>query len=403
MEWRVDWDENRLFVVGGEGGRRLSPNFKLREFRRADGTVKVHRELVSALQLLRTKLGKSLRIRSTDEDGLGAVVFAADVDRLLTAADSLEAHKLFAAAERDGDDVHVRIPDPANLPKVGLEQALETAFSVTAAYETIGDKFRQITGNFDGAGISFGPAQFNFKSKTLVPLFEKFREADEAALKGCFTDDDDWEEWNRVLALPSRREQIEWAERISVGSNKANVMQPWRTYFRAVGKVPAFRVIMVEETLRKYGRKLLRDVRFLQDLRPGIEIDHLRCICALYDATVQQGGLPKAEDRIRERVARESPADQFALVQAAVEERGKVATRKYRADCISRRLGILQGAPKTVEESGERAQRTNINSFMLRDVRVEGAAQTVAMAETQVDEELERVGRALAVGDTLLA
>ena len=61
------------------------------------------------------------------------------------------------------------------LPPIDLEQALETAFSVTSAFETAGDKFQQVTGNFDGAGLSFGPAQVNFGTGTLVPLFRAFK------------------------------------------------------------------------------------------------------------------------------------------------------------------------------------------------------------------------------------
>ena len=48
--------------------------------------------------------------------------------------------------------------------------------------------------------MSFGPAQWNFKSGTLVPLFREFEQADEAALKACFADETDYEEWQRVLS-----------------------------------------------------------------------------------------------------------------------------------------------------------------------------------------------------------
>ena len=99
MVWSVQWEGQ--FVVGGDGGRRLTPNFRLREFRRPDGTVKVHRELVSAVQLLRTRFGAGVAIRGTDEDGLGALIAGRPVEGLLKAADTLEAHKLFAVAERE--------------------------------------------------------------------------------------------------------------------------------------------------------------------------------------------------------------------------------------------------------------------------------------------------------------
>ena len=77
--WTVDWEDG--FVVGGDGNRRLTPSFRLKEFRRPDGTVRVHRELVSGLQLLRDRFGKPLSVRSTDADGLGAVVSGEPFDR----------------------------------------------------------------------------------------------------------------------------------------------------------------------------------------------------------------------------------------------------------------------------------------------------------------------------------
>ena len=317
MVWKVEWDGD--FVVGGDGARRLTPNFKLREFR-FDGEVRVHRELVSSLQLLRNRFARGIGIRAVDADGLGAKVEGTTTDELLEAADALEAHKLFSKAEQTGDSlVQVRIVGPGNVPEVGLGQALESAFEVTSGFETSGDKFQQVTGNFDGAGLSFGPAQVNFKTGTLTPMFEKFVEADEAALAACFTDADDWEEWQQVLAMTSHSEQVAWANAISTGSRLADVMQPWKGYLQAVGRVPKFREIMVEHILREYGAKLLKAAGFLQLLCPDIPLDHLRCFCSLYDLVVQQGSLNRAADAIRGRIETDQPNDQFELVRIAVE------------------------------------------------------------------------------------
>jgi hypothetical protein len=51
MVWNVEWDKG--FIVGGQGNRRLTPNFRLKEFKSETGNIRVHRELVSALQMLR--------------------------------------------------------------------------------------------------------------------------------------------------------------------------------------------------------------------------------------------------------------------------------------------------------------------------------------------------------------
>lgn len=393
MIWKVDW--NGGFVVGGDGNRRLTPSFRLKEFLRPDGSIKVHRELVSALQMLRDSFGKPLAVRSTDSDGLGAVVAGEPVAELLQAAERVKAHHLFTLVEKQKGSVHLTIPDPERLPEIELAQALETAFSITAAFETSGDKFQQVAGNFDGAGISFGPAQVNFKSGTLVPLFKKFQAADERAFGACFDDADDYEEWVKVMNS-TVDDQISWASTISTGSRGYDVIEPWKSYFRAIGRVERFRVIMVETILRDYGRKLLEAIKYLQKVKPDIQIDHLRCICSLYDLVIQQGSLSKAERAIEERVKREDPKDQFALVRIAVEERSRTALAQWQADCESRRVGILSGVPVTIADR----QRANINFYLLRDVRVRGARD---FATADFSDPLARASQAVATGSSLLA
>lgn len=391
--WTVDWDGG--FVVGGDGTRRLTPNFRLKEFRRPDGTVRVHRELVSALQLLRDRFGKNLAVRRTEPDGLGAIAAGEPVAELLQHAEAMQARGIFSTVARRDDGVRVTVPAPDEMPRIDLEQALETAFSVTAAFETAGDKFQQVTGNFDGAGLSFGPAQVNFGTSTLVPLFRAFKAADEAALRKCFADPDDYEDWLRVMELRVA-DQIAWANSLTAGRGGHDVVEPWKGYFQAVGRVQRFRAIMVESILRDYGARMARAIAALQRLRPGIRIDHLRCLCSLYDLVVQQGSLDKAWAAIEARVAREDPQDQFALTQIAVEERGRKANPPWQADAVSRRVGILKGVPETVENR----QRANINFYMLRDVRVRS---TDGLLSDQAAAECVRVSQALAEGRTLLA
>jgi hypothetical protein len=393
--WSVDWDGG--FVVGGDGNRRLTPSFRLKEFRKPDGTIHVHRELVSGLQLLRDRFGRSIAVRRTEPDGLGAVVSGEPMALLRDTASKFQAQGLFDSVVPHADGVTVRIPplERLSLIEIDLDQALETAFSVTAAFETAGDKFQQVTGNFDGAGLSFGPAQVNFGTGTLVPLFRKFQSADEAALRNCFSDDDDYDEWLQVMALPAAG-QIAWANSVTTGRGGHDVVEPWKGYFQAVGCVARFREIMVETILHDYGARMARAFSALQRLRPDIRIDHLRCICSLYDLVVQQGSLDKAWPMIEARVARENPRNQFELTHIAVEERGRRAAQQWQADAISRRLGILKGVPETVDDR----QRANINFYMLRDVRVRITADLLS---GDVAVPVARVSQAVAAGRSLLA
>lgn len=391
--WTADWDGG--FVVGGEDNLRLTPHFRLKEFRNGRAPVRVHRELVSALEILRQKYGQSLSVRSTDANGLGVRVSAASIPGLLAAAEAVRAHRLFESVTAEADVVHLLIPDPAHLPEIELEQALESAFSVTSGFETAGDRFQQVTGNFDGAGLSFGPVQWNFGMGTLVPVFRACEQADAAAFRACFTDADDWDEFQRVLKQPIPQ-QVAWADRVSTGRGKQEVGEPWRGYLQAVGRVPRFRAVMVELALREYGGLVLDSILYLQGLAPGVHVDHLRCICSLYDLAIQQKSLAKAKAAIEARVQREQPRDQFHLVRIAVEERGRTASARWQADCVSRRVGILKGVPETVEGH----QHANLNFFLLRDVRIRDAKAAV---HGDVEARLAKVATALSTGSTLLA
>ena len=153
---------------------------------------------------------------------------------------------------------------------------------------------------------------------------------------------------------------------------------------------------MVDTAMRAYGARVLAAVKYLQGLVPEIQIDHLRCFCSLYDLVIQQGGLDKAHGAIETRVSQSRPQTQFELVRAAVEERGRTASPEWRADCVSRRVGILNGVPETVDGH----QRANLSFFLLRDVRIRGARELMT---SDVGPQLARVAEALASGDTLLA
>lgn len=366
------------FIIGGNPRARIAPNFELREFAGRDGSIHVHRELVGALQELREAYGRPLQIKGMEpESGLGAGkrglfawLSADDPDAVIASAAKLIELGYFARLLKRGGQIYAEMPSPDALPPLPPEPAFEIVMRMTAAYETTGDPYQQVTGNFDGAGLSFGPLQVNFGTDTLPDLFARFEARDSAALKGCFDKLQHYHEWQRILHS-SRSEQIAWADGLSRGNNKHGFAEPWKRYLQAVGRVPAFR----EETLRyaydKYGRRLIVQLAWLRGLSP-IRIDHFACLSALYDLCVQQGGLERAHAAIRARVSRENPRNQFELVHIAVEERGRKAKERWRADCISRRLGILYGTPKKVTESGHTAYRDNPRLYLIRNVKVRG-------------------------------
>ena len=401
MAWTAEWDGE--FLVGGTDNLKLTPNFRLKEFLNSDGKVRAHRELVAALQLLRDRFKSSISVKSTEADGLGATISSASKEALLGMAASLKALNFFESVTDHADGIAVRIHKPGERVEVNLEQALLAAFMVTARYETSGDPFKQVTGNFDKAGLSFGPSQWNFGTGTLQPLLRRFIEEDEVAMRAAFTEDDSDDDYKELLDVLDRDRvsQVRWGNSISTGRRLADVIQPWKGYFKKVGSVERFRSIMVEESLVKYGARMLKEVKYLQSLVPGIQIDHLRAVCALYDLVIQQGSLNKAHAEIEARVAKEKPQDQLHLVRIAVEERGLKANPPWRADTISRRIGILEGVPVTVKVTeDEVSQRANINFYLLRNVHVQNARE---LMNANVMEQLTKVSTAIAQGETVTA
>ena len=375
------------FIVAAAPRTALTPNFRAAEYTAPDGSIRVHRELVAAVQTLRDRSG-ALRIANVHPRGvprgLGAVVAFADGTSSTgsAAAEALRAVGVFERAEpRRGGLLLSVDPTPRPLEPVF---AFDAGLQVVADYETRGDPYRQVTGNFDGAGLSFGVIQFNLGSGTLQALFRRFRDADAAALAACFPSSGAYETLWRALDGP-RRAAVRWGDGLSSGESKHRVVAPWSAAFGAVGGVAAFRDVQIAYAYEKYGQLMLTGVAFLEGLsgayrgeEGGIAIRNHRCLTALFDMCIQQGGHGRAADEIRRRVHAERPADETALVHIAVEERALKATPAWRADCLSRRLGILYREPRQVTIEGTRARRTNRRLYLVRDTPVHDVERYLA-------------------------
>ena len=364
------------FIVGGATDTQLTPHFRLREFVRSDGRVCIHRELVSGLQLLRESHDAPISVASVEPplqfkpaaEGTAVLISATDPEVLLNNARQLQKAGYFQRVEQRGDQLYLEIPDPDNLPAIAPKLAFDCGVRVTAAFETSGDPYQQVTGNFDGAGLSFGPIQCNLKTGTLQELFRRMRGEDADRLRRCFGSDLDYRSFWRILD-GSRRAAVHWADQLSRGRYKHRFSQPWTGYLQAVGRDALFRRVMLRYAYDKYGKLLLSTLAFARGISP-IPIDNLRCLAALYDMGVQQGSLQKAHTQIKRRVAAEQPKDQFALTRILLEERAKKASRRWRADCLSRRLTILERQPVSVSMDGQHSRRSNPYSYLLRNSQV---------------------------------
>jgi len=367
------------FLIGGGARDRATPNFMASEYAAADGSIRMHREILAAVQTLRETLARPVKIASVRAaEGLGtgrrgAFVWieSGDPAEVVAAAKSLLKDGTLGRVEVRGARVFLEMPEGETLPPLVPQHALERAIQVTAAFETSGNPYHQVTGNFDGAGLSYGPIQVNFGTGTLPALFKRFEMRSPTLLKRCFGEL--WDEWQSVMKM-SRTRQIAWADALSRGRNKADFDPRWKAAFQTIGDTPAFREEITNYAYDVYGRKLIAALSWLHGVCP-ITIGNFRCLAALYDLCVQQGSLTKADAAIRKRIEREQPQDEFHLTRIAVEERGKTASTRWRADCISRRLCILERGPVSVDESGQSAKRDNPRLYLLRNAPVKDMAK----------------------------
>ena len=104
----------------------------------------------------------------------------------------------------------------------------------------------------------------------------------------------------------------------------------------------------------------MQAVRQLRAIAPALMAAlEFRSYAALFDLCVQQGSITHALDAIRLRVRNEHPANQSALLNIAVVERARLSAPEFQSDCISRRMGILTGAPFESTEHGVTKKRAN--------------------------------------------
>lgn len=108
-------------------------------------------------------------------------------------------------------------------------------FETSLAYP---DYYGVVTGNFDGAGLSYGFIQYNFGSGTLQPILEHLIDNHTSDIREAFdysTDPTDYNTLYDVIKNQTLAQQVAWGDSISTVGNKRIVIEPWKTYFNNLG------------------------------------------------------------------------------------------------------------------------------------------------------------------------
>ena len=388
------------YITSAASRTRLTPNFRAGEFKSRSGDIFVHRDLVDGIQMVRDQVG-ALKINSVRPRGVprghGVSLSGSDAELTLSVAKELVSQGIFEQAIQTASGSVVMSVPVDRQPSIKPVFAFDCGLQVVADYETRGDAYRQITGNFDGAGLSFGVIQFNFKSGTLQELFVRFKTEDEQSLQACFDTDEQYQLlWKQING--SRSAAIRWGDSLSSGRHKHSVKAPWKRIFQSVGQIQSFRRIQMEFAYERYGQALLSVVAFLEGLS-GARIRSHRCLTALFDMCIQQGSHQKASRQIRKRILAEQPEDELGLTLITVEERAKKANKAYRADCLSRRLGICFESLVESRLTGSRQKEPTVSFilFAIQTSMVSNATWALIRSEPLASRGLQRIRRRCSV------
>lgn len=212
----------------------------------------------------------------------------------------------------------------------------QRCLQVTADFEGTG--FTKCVGNFDGAGLTWGIIGFTLKHGELGAMLKKIRTTHPDSFSNAFGNLE-----NKIVEVlgSSPAAQMNFANSISVGTQKMQILPEWAAAFARLGSNEEVQAMQLERT-EEYFNIAARDVeRFTVQNELGL------ALC--FDIAVQNGGIDQIEgQRIRNKVNQAPPATQEALrkiIANVVAENGNfVADVKSRKLTIATTQGTVHGS-----------------------------------------------------------
>ncbi len=161
----------------------------------------------------------------------------------------------------------------------------DRCLQLTADFE--GHGFRTIAGNFDGAGLTWGLIGYTLQHGEIQKILTEVREHDSQLFDSAFGDLKP-----QILAQLGKPwpEQLQWANSISIGTNKVRIEERWQQAFATLGDDPAVQQIQLRRVNQYWERGARDAARFIIQTEAGI------ALC--FDIAVQNGGIDHdAEER----------------------------------------------------------------------------------------------------------
>ncbi|GFO62083.1 hypothetical protein M1B72_00925 [Geomonas paludis] len=253
---------------------------------------------------------------------------------------------------------------PKKLAKLSLEQVQVIALEITTYFE--GGGYAALAADNDQQVTSFGLLQWNFGQNTLGPLLRKMYKSAPVSFDNCFCNDDAYKEFKSAIVTNDQAGQVRWA-RAKLKTDR----KEWEGAFRKLAQVDEFNKIQAHEAISAFHPAVMQKIKALRALYPREFLDiEVRTYVALYDLSVQQYSLGQVLENINKYFGKRGSKSQNEIMRAVVIERGRTARKQYRADCISRRMGILTAASFQSNESGYDVERKNPKLSLL--IKYEG-------------------------------
>lgn len=187
----------------------------------------------------------------------------------------------------------------------------QRCLQVTADFEGTG--FTKCVGNFDGAGLTWGIIGFTLSNGELGAVLKKIRVSHPDVFSAAFGNLET--KIVEVLAS-SRAAQMNFANAISVGNNKMQILPEWAAAFERLGKNEKVQAIQLERTEPFF------DIAFRDVERFRVENELGLALC--FDTAVQNGGIDQTEgNRIRNKLVQtppETPQDLRKIIANVVAE-----------------------------------------------------------------------------------
>lgn len=213
---------------------------------------------------------------------------------------------------------------PSNSYKLST---LEKAITITGRFE--GNGYGNITGDFDGQGLSLGILQWNIGQGTLQPLLREMNLNYNMAARSILLDS--YNAFNTMLSK-TPTEQLTWAK--TINNSQKVIREPWRTRLIALANSQEFRAIQLNYA------KTIGDLALSICNKYNLKSE--RAFALAFDIGVQNGGVKAKTDlRIAYRASSDvSEKDRMALIANAV---ANDSNTRWIEDVRSRKLAIVNG------------------------------------------------------------